>query len=177
MQRNDPHEGMTAGNGQSTAWDGGGRHVSPEPENDVPLGELLKRLTADTSALVSQEITLAKAELKQSATTATQQLAKLGIAAAVGLLGAIALNAFAIIALGAVLDDRYWLSALIVGAIELAVGGILAKDAMSAMKNGDLKPAETIGSLSENKAWAGRELKDLKREMSSSSKSPISTDR
>ena len=131
------------------------------------LGELLKRLSSDMGRLVSQELALAKAEMRESVTEAVKGVTKLSIAMALALAGAIALTAFLILGLGAVLDDRYWLSALIVGVVELGLGVMAAKSAIKSMGQAAQKPAETVESLKEDKEWASQEMKDLKREVTS----------
>jgi uncharacterized membrane protein YqjE len=114
---------------------------------------------------VSQELSLAKAELRESASIAARGAAKLGVALTFAIAGIIALTAFLVIAIGGAIDN-YWLAALIVGAVELIIGGALAKNALGSMKGPALKPQETLESLREDKTWAGREARDLKRDLS-----------
>ncbi len=150
------------GNGRGT-WN------EDEYRDDGPsLGELLKRLSGDMGTLVSQEVHLAKAELRESASTAAKAASKLGVAMTFAIAGTIALTAFLVIAIGGAIDN-YWLAALIVGAAELLAGVLLAKGAINSMKSSGIKPTETIETLREDKAWAAREARDLKREMSSHS--------
>lgn len=151
-----------SGNGRGT-WNEG------EYRDDGPsLGELLKRLSGDMGTLVSQEVHLAKAELRESAAAAGRSAVRLGIAITVANAGFIALTAFVVIALGGALGN-YWIAALIIGAGELLLGIVLAKGAIDSMKSPEMKPTGTIESLRQDKAWAGREARDLKREMSSHS--------
>jgi len=155
---------------RSNTGQGNGRGLWEESEqfqdSSASVGELLKRLSGDMGTLVSQEVHLAKAELRETAATAAKGAAKLGVAMTFAIAGMIALTAFLVIALGDAIDN-YWLAALLVGAAELLLGVMLAKSGMKSMKGPDMKPRETIASLHENKAWAGREARDLKREMSS----------
>ncbi len=141
-------------------WDGDEYHGE-----GPSLGELLKRLSTDMGTLVSQEVDLAKAELKESASTAAKGATKLGVALTFAIAGTIAVTAFLVIAIGDAIDN-YWLAALIVGAAELLLGVLLAKSAVSSMTSPEMKPRETIESLREDKEWAGREARDLKRDMS-----------
>jgi|SRR5688500_12064379 len=129
---------------------------------DASLGELLKRLSADMGNLVSQEAKLAKAELKESASTAAKAGVKLGIALTLAMAGSIALTAAIIVAAGAAFDN-YWIPALIVGGIELAIGATMARGAVSSFKGSEMKPAETLDTLRESKAWAAREARELKQ--------------
>lgn len=148
-----------SGNGRG-AWSDSGYG-----DEGSSLGEILKRLSGDMGTLVSQEVSLAKAELRESASVATKGAAKLGVALTFATAGIIALTAFLVIAVGGAIDN-YWLAALIIGAAELIIGGMLARSALGSMKGPALKPQETIESLREDKAWAGREARELKRDLS-----------
>jgi uncharacterized membrane protein YqjE len=151
------HESATARANGRGIWNG-----DDYPHEEPSLGQLLKRLSADMGTLVSQEASLAKAELRESAATAAKGAAKLGIALTFAIAGTIALTAFLVIAIGGAIDN-YWLAALIVGAAELLVGVVLARSAMSSMTGPSIKPRETIESLREDKQWVGQEARDLKR--------------
>jgi uncharacterized membrane protein YqjE len=133
-------------------------------EQDLPLSELLRRIAQDAGALAQQEVQLAKLELRESAQGYARDAARLGMAAGVGLMGALAVTAFAIIGLGDLLDN-YWLSALIVSVVLLATAGMLAKGAIGHMKKNSLAPAETLRTLQEDKQWAQREAQDFKQQL------------
>ena len=113
---------------------------------DASLGELFKRLTADTSELIRQEMSLAKVEMREAGTTLARDATKIGIAVGFALAGVLALAAFAVVGLGD-LFGNYWLAALIVGVALLAVAGYLAKNAVNDIKQHGLKPQETVQSL------------------------------
>jgi hypothetical protein len=80
------------------------------------------------------------------------------------LAGALALTAFLVILLGDLLDN-YWMGALLVGVVLLAIGGILARNAVADVKRRGLKPEQTIGSLREDARWAKQEAREVKREL------------
>jgi uncharacterized membrane protein YqjE len=153
----------------ATSGDG----LSPWEENyraqqdDPSLGDLLKRLSDDTGDLLSKEVALAKAELKESAANIGKGAVKLGIALMFGLTGAIALTAFLIIALGGVTGGRYGTWALVIGVIEVIIAAVAANGARKAMRPSEIKPEETLETLREDKSWAKHEMKDLKREITS----------
>jgi putative superfamily III holin-X len=94
------------------------------PENELLAREstpgLLSRLFSDFTALLRNEIALAKAELSESSTRAKAGLAALIAAIATVLAGALALVAAIIIALAKVMEP--WLAALIVGVVITGVG-------------------------------------------------------
>lgn len=130
------------------------------------LGELFGQLSTDVGQLVNQEMTLAKAELRETATAMAKDGAKLGVAAALGFLGALAATAFVILGLGDLLDN-YWLSALIVTAVYLGIAAVMAKGAMNDLKSRSVKPEQTVATLREDADWARREAAGIKREWTS----------
>ena len=142
--------------------DGRGRFTGNAMDGDPGLGELFKRLTTDTGTLVSQEVALAKSELRESVAAATKVTSTLMVAITIANAGVIALTACAVMALSGV-TGSYWLAALIIGIANIAIGLMLASSAKAAVKSRDLKPVETLDSLRTNKEWAGREARSLKQ--------------
>jgi hypothetical protein len=135
--------------------------------HDEPsLGELFKRLSADMGDLVRQEVDLAKSEMGRVGSAGGKSAAGFGIALVLSICGALAITAFAIIGLGDLTGGRYALWALIVGVVALAAAGILAKSAINRLKQG-IKPQKTLETIREDKAWAGREVQDFKRDVTS----------
>lgn len=142
---------------------GRGRNGSSAPYEEPPIGDLLRRLSDDATRLVRQEIALAKVEVRESVTVMGRNAAKVGIAAGVALLGALAAVAFLIIGLGDLIDN-YWLSALIVSAVLLGIAAVMGKSAMSGFRNHDMKPAQTIDTLRDDADWARQEIATVKQE-------------
>lgn len=85
------------------------------------LGELLLRLKDDAIGVVESEIDLLKTEARARGDAAKQGLGPAMLAFAAAVVGLMSLTAAAVIGLGVVLGDRYWLSALILGVILLCV--------------------------------------------------------
>ena len=131
---------------------------------EAPIGDLLKQFGQDAGTLVKQEIALAKLELRESLQSFTSDAGKLGAAAGLALFGAMALLAFLIIGLGALIDN-YWLSALIVAVVLLGAAAILGKGALNHMKQTSLTPEETVQTLRDDQRWAKREVQDFKQSM------------
>ena len=88
------------------------------------IGELLKRLSEETSTLVRQELELAKAEATQKGKEAGVGAGLFGGAGVVGLLALGALTAAIILALDLAMPA--WLAALIVALVYGAIAGVLA---------------------------------------------------
>lgn len=133
-------------------------------DDEVPVGELFRRLSQDASALVRDEIALAKVELRETAKGYTKDAAKLGIAAAVAWMGVLALTAFLVVGLGD-LFNNYWLSSLIVAIAFLATGAMMAKGALAHMKRNSLAPQETVRTLKQDQQWAKHEAQEFKRQL------------
>jgi uncharacterized membrane protein YqjE len=146
---------MGRGNGRVTAGFTGG---------DPSLGDLFGQLSSDAQLLVRKEVELAKAELREAGSTLARDGAKIGVAVALALLGAFAATAFAIVGLGALIDN-YWASALIVTIVLFAVAAFLGKGAMNDIKRRGVKPTETLETLREDADWAKREARSLKQDL------------
>jgi hypothetical protein len=131
------------------------------------VGELFRQLSDDTAALVGQEIALVKAELRQTGTTLAHDAAKVGTALGLAFLGAIALTAFLVAGLGDVMDGKYWLSALIVGVIYVAVGSMLAKNAFAGIKRRGDRAKQAVETVKNTASWAKQEVSDAKQQLTS----------
>ncbi len=122
------------------------------PSQDASLGELFSVLTTDLSALVRDEIELAKVEITADA----KELGKSG-----GLLGGAALAGYMVLVLGSF--ALAWglaelmaagLAFLIVTLIWAAVGAVLFVTGRQKMQAASLKPDQTVETLKEDVTWA-----------------------
>jgi uncharacterized membrane protein YqjE len=95
-----------------------------EDLSDRPVGDLVQQLSQQTAALVRQEMRLAQVELQEKGKRAGIGAGMFGGAGLVALYGVGALIAAAILLIGTALEP--WLAAVIVGAVLLAVAGVLA---------------------------------------------------
>jgi uncharacterized membrane protein YqjE len=96
---------------------------NPDAQNHS-IGELFTDVTKDVSLLIRQEVELAKAELRQSATTAGKGAGELGGAAVAAHFGLLFLSIAIWWAIGNGIG-RGW-AALIVAAVYLIVAAVLA---------------------------------------------------
>lgn len=109
--------------------------TTDDPQVEPSLGELLGRLSEQTSRLVHAEIELAKAEMKARA---IRLGAGAGILAAAGVLALYALDKlFDAAALGLSVPLPPWLGFLIVGVVLLVVVGVLAAVGLRLLKAGN----------------------------------------
>jgi hypothetical protein len=123
------------------------RSTAPEETGDErPVGDLVQRLSQQTSTLIRQEMRLAQAELTAKGKHAGKGAGMFGGAGLVALYGVGALVAAAIIGLGTAIEP--WLAAVIVGAVLLAVAGLVA---LAGKKQVDqatpAKPEQAIESM------------------------------
>jgi uncharacterized membrane protein YqjE len=92
--------------------------------SDRSVGDLVQRLSEQTSTLVRQEMRLAQAEMQEKGKRVGIGAGMFGGAGVVALFGAGALVAAAILLVATALDP--WVAALIVGVALLACAGALA---------------------------------------------------
>lgn len=129
------------------------------------IGDLLKELRDETTALLRQEVALAKTEVTEKATKAGRNIAYLAVGGAIAyagllflLLGVTMLVTWALIALGMNENLRYLaycLAPLIVGGAVAGVGYALIQKAISTFSQPqELVPQKTVDSLQENASWA-----------------------
>ena len=95
-----------------------------EDRQDASASELVKQLSEQTTALVRQEVELAKVELTRKGKSAAFGAGMFGGAGLVGLYAFAAIIAAAILGLATAVEA--WLAALIVAVILAAVAGVLA---------------------------------------------------
>jgi uncharacterized membrane protein YqjE len=91
---------------------------------DRPVGELVKDLSEQTSALVRQEVELAKAELAEKGKRAGMGAGMFGGAGLFGFFAFACLTATFVLALSTAVPA--WLAALIVTVVYGAIAGVLA---------------------------------------------------
>lgn len=119
--------------------------------DERPLGELFSDLVNETTTLVRNEVALAKVEITQKATKVGTNIGSLVIGGAIGYAALLAFCAAVILLLDRVMPA--WLAALVVGVIVGVVAWLLISKAMTALKQMELKPQETVESLKEDAQW------------------------
>ena len=131
--------------------------MTSDPHNNdlrqEPIGDLLKRLSNETTQLVRQELELAKAELTEKGKKAGQGAGMFGAAGVTAVLSLGALTACLILALDHAVAD--WLAALIVTAAWAAVAGVLALRGRDKVHEATPPvPEQTIETVKEDVQWA-----------------------
>ena len=133
-----------------------------EDLRDLPIGELLKRLSAETTTLLRKELELAKVELVEKGKSAGTGAGMFGAAGALGLGALGALTACFILVLSLVIAP--WIAALAVAIVYAAIAYMM-------MQRGKQKfeevatpiPEETLETVKEDLAWAKTQIKSSGR--------------
>jgi len=130
-----------------------------EPRLDnLPMAELLKRLSEQTSTLVRQELDLAKAELTVKG---KRMGAGAGMFGGAGLFGVYAFGALtACVILVLSLAMTAWLAALIVAVVYAAIAGVLALTGKKKVQEATPPvPEQTVDSVKEDVQWTKERAK------------------
>jgi uncharacterized membrane protein YqjE len=129
---------------------------------DASLGELVKRLSDQTSRLVRQEIELARAEMTEKGKRFGVGAGLLGGAGILALVALGTLSACLIAAIAVALP--VWAAALIVTALWLAVAGVLALIGKRRVREATPPvPEQTVETVKEDLQWAKTQLRSAGR--------------
>ena len=129
---------------------------------DQPVGDLVKRLGAQTSELVRQEVELAKAELAIKGKKAGIGAGMFGGAGLFGFFAFATLTATFILALSTAVAP--WLAALIVTAVYGAIAGVLALQGKNKVQQATPPvPEQAVDSTKEDVAWVKTEAKSARQ--------------
>jgi len=133
-----------------------GQHVPPDPDaRSTRSGEaesitgLFSELWRNSTALVQEEVELAKAEVSEKATRAAVSAGAIAIGGAVLFAGFIVLLLAAVNALAPLLpsDIAEWLAPAIVGLVVVVIGFIMVSGGIKAFDMKKLAPRRTMDSL------------------------------
>lgn len=127
---------------------------------DRSIADLLKELRDESSALLRQEVALAKTEMAEKASEYGKHTAAIAVGGTVAYIGALLLVTAVTVGLALILDavfgmdeHAWWLAPLIVGAIIALVGYSMINKGTSALKRQSPVPHKTVQSLQEDKQW------------------------
>jgi len=121
------------------------RQPSDFERHDRSIPRLIRDFTHETTALLRDEVDLAKSEVGEKISQLGSGLSYLGAGALVLFAGFLVLLAAAVIGLEQVLPpDKPWLAALIVGGIVALVGIIMVSSGRSKVRPENLKPDRTL---------------------------------
>jgi membrane protein len=139
--------------------------ASPEGGEGRSLGSLFRDLSADASVLIRQEVALAKTEMRRNVGALARDVGSMAMWGVVAALGGLVMVAFLVAGLGDLLDN-YWLAALIVALLFIAVGAFMALRSLRHLRTVQMKPQETVATLRDTQAWAQGEAAELRAALS-----------
>jgi hypothetical protein len=128
-------------------------HVDP----DTKVTELVGQLAKDSKRLVSDEILLAKLEVKESVRTGARGVLWLSMAFGIAVIALVALTIALVSLVGRLTDGNYWAGALVVGGVEIGLGALLVMRGIRRFGEPSYTLGESREELKETAAWVARE--------------------
>jgi uncharacterized membrane protein YqjE len=136
-------------------------HEQPVPvDPDVGIPDLIRRLTDDSKRLASDEVRLAKLELNESVRTGARGTLWLSLAFGVGVVALVALTIGLAAIIGRIANFNYWVGALVVGVVELALAYVLVKRGMKQFSKPSYTFEQTRESLKDTTAFVAMKRAD-----------------
>ncbi len=121
------------------------------------IGELFSALAGETATLIRQEVALAKVELTQKAGKAGSNVGSLAVGAALAYSALLCVLAGLINLLAGVMP--WWAAALVVAVVVGGIGAAMASKALTALKQMNVAPQQTVETLKEDAQWAKDQVK------------------
>jgi len=127
------------------------------PPPDASIAGLLQEIVGNVQGIIRSEVRLAKAEVKEDATSMGKAAGMLAAGAVLGIYALGILLLFLIYALEGPIPD--WAAALIVGLVVAAVAGILVYVGLNRVKSVNPAPDKTIDSVKEDIQWVKQQTR------------------
>lgn len=108
----------------------GAQRIPMDPDAGIP--DLVHRLTDDSKRLMTDEVRLAKLEVKDGLVRGAKGALYLAVAFAFAVALILAFTIFVATLIGRFVAGHMWLGTLIAGVLDLVVGGVLVKLGLSA---------------------------------------------
>ncbi len=129
----------------------GVQRMPVDPEMGIP--DLIHRLGDDSKRLVSDEVRLAKLELRENLHSGGQGVMWLGVAFGVGVVALVFFTLALITFIGRLASGHMWLGAIITGALELIAAVVLVKRGRGAFGEPSYSLEQTRDSLGDTEHW------------------------
>jgi uncharacterized membrane protein YqjE len=127
------------------------RPIVTDPDTGIP--DLIRRLTADSKRLATDEVQLARLEAADSMHHANRGALWMALAFGAGVVMLVALTLLFTSLFGRLMGDHMWFGALVTGVIELALGGWLVKRGLSSFAEPSYTLEQTRASLADTAHW------------------------
>jgi uncharacterized membrane protein YqjE len=130
-------------------------------EKNKPLGTILKNVSQDAVELLRAELNIFKDEIKTVAVRAEKDARMAMLFTFLAAMSLLPLFAFAVIGLGALLGDRYWLSSLVVAVVSYALFSPLSAKYYKKLMTKDVEFSQTTQGLQLALNSVQEKLKDV----------------
>jgi hypothetical protein len=124
-----------------------GRRIPIDP--DVGIPDLVRRLGDDSKRLMTDEVRLAKFEVRDNVQRAGHGVLWLVVAFGCGVVAMVALTLFLVTLIGRLAAGHMWVGAIVTGVIELGLGAVVVKKGLVAFKEPSYSLEATRSSLKE----------------------------
>ena len=121
---------------------------------DTGIIDLIRRLSDDSKRLVTDEVRLAKIEAKDSLSRATRGVLWLALAFGVSVVMLVAITIFLVTLIGRTVNGHMWVGALVIGVLELGLGGYLIKRGLAAITEPSYSLEASRLALADTANWA-----------------------
>lgn len=126
--------------------------VATDPDAGIP--DLVRQLGEDSKRLISDEVQLAKLEMKDNLHRAGRGAVWLAVSFGLGIVMLVALTLFVATLIGWLARGHMWVGALVTGIVELIVAFLLFKRGAAAFGAPSYTLSETRESLKNTAVWA-----------------------
>jgi uncharacterized membrane protein YqjE len=123
----------------------GAQRMPVDPDAGIP--DLIHRLGDDSKRLMSDEVRLAKLEMRDSVARAGKGVLWLGVAFGIGVVALVALTLLLSTLIGRVASGHMWVGALVTGILELGLALVLIKKGLAAFAAPSYTLEQTRASL------------------------------
>jgi uncharacterized membrane protein YqjE len=123
----------------------GAQRMPVDPDAGIP--DLIHRLGDDSKRLMSDEVRLAKLEMRDNVARAGKGVLWLGVAFGIGVVALVALTLLLSTLIGRVASGHMWVGALVTGILELGLALVLIKKGLAAFAAPSYTLEQTRASL------------------------------
>jgi uncharacterized membrane protein YqjE len=123
----------------------GAQRMPVDPDTGIP--DLIHRLGDDSKRLMSDEVRLAKLEMKDNVARAGKGVLWLGISFGIGVVALVALTLLLSTLIGRLASGHMWVGALVTGILELVLAMVLIKKGLAAFAAPSYTLEQTRASL------------------------------
>lgn len=121
------------------------------------IADLIRDLARDLSTLLSKEVALAKAEVRESVSDMNKAVGAIATGAVLAMAGVVVLLMSGVYGLSNVVEP--WLAALIVGSLALLIGFLMVNSAKKKMSARAMVPDRTMDSAKKDKETLERAVR------------------